>query len=120
MMRGLRPEHFIHTDVTGFLANSTALSVGGDQFIDRFVRRILLRRFGDENLTLRQLYKRTGCTLHCVATDLVTARPISISWRIFPDISVATAIVASCAVPGYVEPVAYRGHLFVDGAVTDN
>lgn len=65
-----------------------------------------------------------------IATDLKTARPVVFTSRplLHPlseadtvtDISVADAVVASCAIPVLFQPIHYRGRLLVDGGVIDN
>jgi NTE family protein len=50
-----------------------------------------------------------------VATDLETGEPVTLR-----DGSVARAVHASCAVPGFVEPVNIEGRLLGDGGVSNN
>lgn len=50
-----------------------------------------------------------------VATDMLTGERV-----IFRNGSLATAVRASCSVPGFVTPVEIDGRLYCDGGVTDN
>ena len=50
-----------------------------------------------------------------VVTDLETGEPV-----VLREGPVAPAVHASCAVPGFVEPVEYTGRLFGDGGVSCN
>jgi NTE family protein len=50
-----------------------------------------------------------------VATDLLTGEPVMVN-----EGRVATAVHASCAVPGFVEPVERGGRLLGDGGVSCN
>ena len=65
-----------------------------------------------------------------IATDLKTATPVVFTSRpilrplpgadIITDISVADAVVASCAIPVLFQPIHHRGRILVDGGVIDN
>jgi NTE family protein len=50
-----------------------------------------------------------------VATDMETGTPVMIR-----EGKVAIAVHASCAVPGFVVPVRYQGHILGDGGVSCN
>jgi predicted acylesterase/phospholipase RssA len=51
------------------------------------------------------------------ATDLDTARRVTLGEPPWDDVPISTAIVASSAIPGFFEPVSLRGRELVDGNV---
>ena len=57
--------------------------------------------------------RQTRIPFRAVATDLITGRKI-----VFSEGSLRTAVLASCAVPGAVEPVRQGQWLLADGGVT--
>jgi NTE family protein len=55
--------------------------------------------------------------LHVAAVDLHSGRRVIFGAPGAPDVSVAEAVQASCAVPGYFRPVRAAGRTYVDGGV---
>ena len=73
-----------------------------------------------ETLTYIDLYRRTGKTLICTATDITCGCISHLSHETVPDMFVWQGVMASMAVPLLFSPVHYSGHLYIDGAVVDN
>jgi NTE family protein len=87
-------------------------------------RNALLTDEGLNNFLLDSLssYMREGLSfnnlptpLRCVATDLNNLKPV-----IFRGGPLPKAVRASISIPGVFEPLPYRGHFLVDGAIMDN
>jgi NTE family protein len=57
--------------------------------------------------------KETRIPLHVVSTDLISGKKI-----VFSEGSLRKVVLASCAVPGAVEPVRYGDWLLADGGIT--
>ena len=57
--------------------------------------------------------KETRIPLHVVSTDLISGKKI-----VFSEGSLRKVVLASCAVPGAVEPVRYGEWLLADGGIT--
>ncbi|MGE5568815.1 MAG: patatin-like phospholipase family protein [Rhodospirillales bacterium] len=76
---------------------------GSDRMVDFIARLLKVYRFEEMRIPLAVL-----------ATDLNTGRPIV--FRDYGD--VVLPIRASCSYPGLFQPVRYRGHYLVDGAMT--
>lgn len=51
-------------------------------------------------VTFRQLHQSSKIELYVLAVDLATKLPVVFSRRTTPDVEVAAAVVASCAIPG--------------------
>jgi NTE family protein len=86
------------------------------------VRRTLLRRVSPGSRSLDELgrmIEQTGVRwdgrLRIVAVELETGRRVVFGAADAPDLSVAEAVQASCAIPGVFRPVAADGHTYVDG-----
>jgi NTE family protein len=86
------------------------------------VRRTLLRRVtpGTRSLDeLGRMIEQTGARwdgrLRIVAVELETGRRVVFGAPGAPQLSVAAAVQASCAIPGVFRPVLAGGHTYVDG-----
>ncbi len=75
----------------------------------RKLERFLIELIGDVE------FQQLKIPFAVVATDLLSGEPV-----ILKEGSVATAVHASCAVPGFVEPVERDGRLLGDGGVSCN
>jgi NTE family protein len=62
-------------------------------------------------------FGETRLPLAIVATDIITGQPVVFDQ---PDDEIATAVMASCSVPGLYAPVAYKHHMLVDGCLVNN
>jgi len=86
------------------------------------VRRAALSRVppGRRSLdVLRREIERLGIVwdgrLRVAVVELDSGRRVVFGSRDAPDIPVAVAVEASCAIPGYFRPVSAGGHTYVDG-----
>src|ERR1700730_7190905 len=68
-----------------------------------------LRRF-----TPARTFKEMKIPLSIVATDIISGEGVY-----FTDGEIAPALRASCAYPGLFLPIEYRGHILVDGFLTE-
>ena len=77
----------------------------------------LIKWFTCGDLTFEEAYKKTGRIL-CITLSASTkkAPPVLVNYITAPDVTIASAIVASAAVPGFIKPVVLmkKGH---DGIV---
>jgi NTE family protein len=88
------------------------------------VRRTLLRRVSEGRRSLAELGRMVDGTgvrwdgrLRIVAVELETGRRVIFGAPGAPQVSVATAVQASCAIPGVFRPVEAEGREYVDGGV---
>jgi NTE family protein len=86
------------------------------------IRRTLLRRVSPGRRSLDELgrmVEQTGVRwdgrLRIVAVELETGRRIVFGAPGAPEITVAAAVQASCAIPGVFRPVSHGGRSYVDG-----
>jgi NTE family protein len=86
------------------------------------IRRSLLRRVSPGRRSLAELgrmVEQTGVRwdgrLRIVAVELETGRRVVFGTPGAPEISVAAAVQASCAIPGVFRPVLAGGRSYVDG-----
>ena len=95
----------------GFRDGKIALPRGviQGQKLQLLLRRLLLS-------TLRtETFDELPIPFRAVATDIGTGKAV-----VFADGDLAMAIRASMSVPAAFAPIRYRGHLLVDGGITDN
>ncbi len=95
------------------VAKNYGLDTG--RHLARWIRRML----GGE-YTFAEVRRRFGSTLVVCVTDLTARTAVYLSPDTHPDMDVATALRATCAVPLYFSAVRQGGRLFVDGAIMDN
>lgn len=64
------------------------------------------RRFTCGELTFAEAYRKTG-RIFCVTLSSTTkkAPPVLLNYLTAPDVTIASAVIASAAVPGFVQPV---------------
>ena len=86
------------------------------QFIDRIVE----DQTGKANLTFQQLYDIYPIDLFIPVTNLNTAEKIILNKDTYPNMTVATAVKMSMALPPFYAPVYYDGAYFVDGGLMSN
>ncbi len=86
------------------------------------LRRVALSRVphGRRSLDmLRREIERLGLVwdgrLRVAVVDLASGRRVVLGSKQAPDVPVAVAVQASCAIPGYFEPVQAGGRTYVDG-----
>jgi len=80
----------------------------------------------DPDITLLQLFNKTGIEFIMTATCIHSARDEFkeginyFSHILTPDLPLITAVNASSAFPFIFPPINYKGHQFIDGGVLDN
>jgi NTE family protein len=74
-------------------------------------------RLDDLRSRVAALGPRFNGRLHIVAVDRGSGRRVAFGAEGAPDASVADAVAASCAIPGYFAPVEIGGRDYVDGGV---
>lgn len=71
------------------------------------------------NLSFRQLFQMTGKQLYTITVDTENMRVKSFGTTNTPDVSVVTAVVASCSIPFVIQGTDLGDEFAVDGAVMD-
>ena len=67
---------------------------------------LLQCRFTCGDMTFAEAYRKTG-RIFCVTLSSTTkkAPPVLLNYLTAPDVTIASAVIASAAVPGFVPPV---------------
>ena len=100
------------------LDNQYALC-SGNKILNFFKKSLTI--FGlDKNITLEELYKKTGNHLVLVSCSLSYRKTAYFDHLTAPDLPVAEAMRASMAIPFVFKPVKYNNDFFVDGGTTNN
>jgi NTE family protein len=99
-----------------------AFALGSGAPAGAMLRRVLLRQVPAGRRSLGQLaeaIRRSGASwdgrLLVTAVELETGRRVCFGAPGAPSVEVATAVCASCAIPGVFEPVRAAGRTYVDG-----
>lgn len=71
------------------------------------------------DLSFRQLYEMTGNEFYSITVDTDNTRVKTYGTRCTPDISVVSAVVASCSIPFVIQGTTIGDNFSVDGAVMD-
>ena len=71
-----------------------------------YLRLFCYRRFTCGDMTFVEAYRKTG-RIFCVTLSSTTkkAPPVLLNYLTAPDVTIASAVIASAAVPGFVPPV---------------
>ena len=80
-----------------------------------------MKQFGlDENITLKELYKKTGNHLILVSCSLSYKKTAYFDYLTAPDMPVVLAMKASMSIPFIFEPTFYNDDYFIDGGAANN
>ncbi len=74
----------------------------------------------DPQITLYELYHKTGIEYYATTCCLNTKSVEYISFKTYPDLSLLQCVLMSSAIPGILPPVEYCNKLYIDGALLDN
>jgi predicted acylesterase/phospholipase RssA len=74
----------------------------------------------DVNITLEEVYKRSGIELNIMTVDIGLFKDVCLNYRSFPDLPLLTAVAMSAAMPPIFSPVEYEGKYYLDGGLLNN
>lgn len=66
--------------------------------------------------TFSQLYDETGIRFSVVTYNLTQRKPVYMSAKTHPDMSVVEAVLLSCNIPVFFHQARYNGDVYIDGA----
>ncbi|KAJ3352337.1 hypothetical protein GGF32_003825 [Allomyces javanicus] len=95
----------------------TKYGIESGEYFAAYLCDILLCRGMDPEITLDAFWSATGIHFAACAVDIMDCQAHLLDHIRFPDMTVVDAIVASCAIPIFVQPVRYRDRILVDGGV---
>ena len=111
----LRPwEKWIQYDIPHFYENKGMVS--SDCFIS-FLSPFFHAYNVPLEITLQELYHRTGVDLYIYTTKMMTLESIPLHHTTHPDLSVVKAIMMSANMPILFTPVKYQDEYYIDGAL---
>ncbi len=105
-------------NVSSDMGNHYALCQGSK--IESFFKQSLIKFGFKENITLGELYRKTGKHLILVSCSLSYDKIAYFDYKTAPDLQVAKAMRASMAIPFVFAPVKYNNDFFVDGGAAYN
>ena len=88
--------------------------------ITDWIESMAIKKEFDKDTTFQDLFNKTNKKLIVVASNLNTYSPIYFSVDTSPDLRVIDAIRMSISIPILFTNKTYKGHIYVDGALTDN
>jgi hypothetical protein len=110
-----------------FNVNSTSILRFADTYglddgngLRKICRRVLLRMYGKETMTLGELYQRTSKIFAVNATNIQNGQSVILGTQETPNIYVEDAICATAAIPFLYTPVSLQGMVLVDGGVSES
>lgn len=109
----------LNSDVDNFLLN---FNFYDQNKFERFIKLLISYKLGKEcsNITLKQMYIKTGKLLSCATVSLKYKKIKYFSYKNQPNLPVSKLILMTCAVPLVFKPVSWRGDKYVDGGLLDN
>lgn len=72
------------------------------------------------NITLLELYEKTGIEFVGVVCCVNKKNVEYISWKTDPELEAIKLVMMSSAIPGFFPPVKYKNYYYVDGGVLNN
>ncbi len=100
------------------LFNQYGLNSGSN--IELFIKRILIRKNHDENITFLDLAKKTGKNLVVCVSNLSKETPEYFNVDTMPHLQVVTAIKVSCSIPILLVPISINDNIYIDGGFYNN
>jgi len=91
----------------------------GNKF-NKLIKKFLVNKKFDKDITLRQLYEKTNKQLLIGVTNLTKDLFEIITHENYPDMPVYLAIRMSSCIPMFFEPIEYQDQYYVDGVMKDN
>lgn len=88
--------------------------------IEAFIKIFIKSKEYDEDITLKEFYKKTNKKLITVVTNVNTKQTEYISVDNHPDMPVYLAVQMSMSIPFIYHPIKYDDKLYVDGGLTCN
>jgi predicted acylesterase/phospholipase RssA len=88
--------------------------------IEKFIKILIKKTSGKDNLTFKELYDKTGLNLIIMGTNLTEKKGEFFNYKYSPDMPVEIAIRISINVPVYFEKFEYKNNLYIDGGIICN
>ena len=91
----------------------------GDNFT-KLIKKFLLNKDIDENITLKELYNKTKKNFTIGVTNITYDKMEYINHENYPDLHVFKALRMTSCIPIFFEPIEYKDNYYIDGVMKDN
>jgi NTE family protein len=91
----------------------------GENF-NKLIKKFLIKKELDENITLNELYKKTNKDLIIGVTNITEDKVEYLNHVNYPDLPVYLALRMSCCLPIIFNPIIYKNNYYLDGGLKDN
>ena len=94
----------------------------GDEFLREALKPLLEAQGLNSNITLKEFYEFSKIELHMfsVNINIEPLKPVDISYKTFPNLSLIKAISMSTAIPFMFKPIILDGGCYIDGGLLCN
>lgn len=82
------------------------------------IKRMIKEKTGSDEMTLKQLFEKTGIKFNIIITNVKTAISLALNHETEPEMDLSLAVRISCSIPIVYAPIKYRGEFWVDGELS--
>lgn len=104
-------------DILNFVSN---FGLYDGTIINNMVKKFITDKDIDENITLKELYEKTGKSLNIVVLNLSRMEEELINYKVEPDLKVYKLIRMSISIPLIFSPVKYNNNMYISGVLINN
>lgn len=90
---------------------------GSKKYISKVIQTSIHNKCGNDDITMLELYNKTGKTLVINTTCICDNKPVYIDHLSHPDISLRKAVDMSISIPFVYPEVEHEGKFYIDGCV---
>ena len=94
------------------------LGIDDGDFLVKPLRYFINEKFGVEDMTMLEFAKATGKSFSICVSNITKHKRECISVDTHPNVLLTKAVLASMAIPMFIQPVEIEGDLYIDGALT--
>lgn len=110
-------EKLIDYNIKSFLKNNSLISKSK---FETLIKKLLIYKGFDENITLIELYNKTNLELNLFTFNLKLSKTICLNHINTPDLKVWESLIMTTALPILLSPFNYNNELYIDGFILDN
>lgn len=94
--------------------------VDNGQKVEHMLEKLIINKKLDKNITLSDIFNKTGKELIFTSVCLNTTQVSYISYKNYPELPLIQAIRMTISIPWFYSPVLHCSKLYVDGGCIDN
>mmetsp|Transcript_32790 Transcript_32790/g.78427 ORF Transcript_32790/g.78427 Transcript_32790/m.78427 type:complete len:556 (+) Transcript_32790:45-1712(+) len=107
-------------DVVECLAGGTGPGINSGTLLEEMIGDALKKHCGDADISMKAVQDRFGKRLVILACELDSGHERRFTPETDPDLPLRVAVRMSMGVPGLMEPLKYRGHMYCDGGMCND